>query len=48
VPRRLVSLALLVLVLAWRYGGMASTALLVFGLGLAWSIGIVSFDRPLA
>src|SRR6185503_15931347 len=30
-------------------GGLASVALLlVLGLGLAWSIGIVSFDRPLA
>ena len=30
-------------------GGLASLALLlVLGLGLAWSIGIVSFDRPLA
>lgn len=30
-------------------GGMASIALLlVLGIGLAWSIGIVSFDRPLA
>ena len=30
-------------------GGLASGALLVvLGLGLAWSIGIVSFDRPLA
>ena len=30
-------------------GGFASVALLlVLGLGLAWSIGIVSFDRPLA
>jgi len=30
-------------------GGRASRALLgVLGLGLAWSIGIVSFDRPLA
>jgi len=30
-------------------GGFASIALLlVLGLGLAWSIGIVSFDRPLA
>jgi DMSO/TMAO reductase YedYZ molybdopterin-dependent catalytic subunit len=30
-------------------GGLASAALLlVLGLGLAWSIGIVSFDRPLA
>lgn len=30
-------------------GGMASGALLlVLGIGLAWSIGIVSFDRPLA
>jgi DMSO/TMAO reductase YedYZ molybdopterin-dependent catalytic subunit len=29
-------------------GGLASVALLlVLGLGLAWSIGIVSFDRPL-
>jgi DMSO/TMAO reductase YedYZ molybdopterin-dependent catalytic subunit len=30
-------------------GGLASGALLlVLGLGLAWSIGLVSFDRPLA
>jgi DMSO/TMAO reductase YedYZ molybdopterin-dependent catalytic subunit len=30
-------------------GGLASVGLLlVLGLGLAWSIGIVSFDRPLA
>lgn len=30
-------------------GGLASMALLlVLGIGLAWSIGIVSFDRPLA
>src|SRR6185503_13540645 len=30
-------------------GGLAPVALLlVLGLGLAWSIGIVSFDRPLA
>jgi len=30
-------------------GGLASLALLVvLGLGLAWSIGIISFDRPLA
>ncbi len=30
-------------------GGLASVALLlVLGLGLAWSVGIVSFDRPLA
>lgn len=30
-------------------GGLASAALLlVLGIGLAWSIGIVSFDRPLA
>jgi len=30
-------------------GGLASIALLlVLGLGLAWSIGVVSFDRPLA
>jgi DMSO/TMAO reductase YedYZ molybdopterin-dependent catalytic subunit len=30
-------------------GGLASVALLlVLGLGLAWSIGIVSFDRPLS
>jgi DMSO/TMAO reductase YedYZ molybdopterin-dependent catalytic subunit len=30
-------------------GGLASVALLlVLGLGLSWSIGIVSFDRPLA
>src|SRR6266545_2214402 len=30
-------------------GGLASIALLlVLGLGLAWSIGIVSFDRPFA
>lgn len=29
-------------------GGLASVALLlVLGLGLAWSIGVVSFDRPL-
>ena len=30
-------------------GGLASVALLlVLGVGLAWSVGIVSFDRPLA
>ena len=30
-------------------GGIASiTLLLVLGIGLAWSIGVVSFDRPLA
>jgi DMSO/TMAO reductase YedYZ molybdopterin-dependent catalytic subunit len=35
--------------LSLALGGLASVALLlVLGLGLAWTIGIVSFDRPLA
>src|SRR6266511_2791021 len=34
--------------LSLAVGGLASIALLlVLGLGLAWSMGIVSFDRPL-